>query len=647
MCGLAGFIDANGFALRPSWPSLLTAMSGAIRHRGPDDEGQFLDDGAGVGFAFRRLSILDLSMLGHQPMEGADGRHVLMFNGEIYNFAELRTELEAKGYGFRGRSDTEVMLAAFAAWGVAAATARFNGMFAFALWDRVDRILYLGRDRLGEKPLYYGWCKGVLLFGSELEALRAHPAFDDTIDRGALSLLLRFGYINHPHSIYQCIRKVPPATILEIRGDRTTEHRYWSIREIAERGEASPYQGSFEDAVRELETLLTDSVRLRMIADVPLGAFLSGGIDSSLIVSLMQRIHSQPTETFAIGFAEQAFNEAGHARAVAQHLGTRHTELYVSAQDALRVVPRLASIYDEPCGDSSAIPTHLVAQLARKRVTVALSGDAGDELFGGYNRYAAGLLWSSRLRKLPRGIRNVAARSIETLSIGALQSSFDVASRVLPRRLRLGLAGEKILKLARVMRAEDAGDVYASLMQFWQGASELTIAGEARRSTEETARLASVVHQMMFTDMVSYLPGDILTKVDRATMAVSLEARVPFLDPRVIEFAWRLPVAWKTRRGEGKRILRSLLYRHVPAALVDRPKAGFVIPLDRWLRGALRPWAEELLDERRLRSEGYLHPEPVRRRWREHLDGRRAWQHDLWNVLMFQAWLERTRASSA
>lgn len=646
MCGLAGFIDESGFAKPESWPALLAAMCGAIRHRGPDDEGQFVDTAAGLGFAFRRLSIIDLSPAGHQPMESRDGRFVLMFNGEVYNFVELRAELVAKGHAFRGHSDTEVMLAAFTEWGVAAATARFNGMFAYALWDRANRALHLVRDRLGEKPLYYGWSNGVLLFGSELKAMRVHPAFDGTVDRGALALFLRFGHIDHPHSIHERFRKVPPATIVTIRAGRAESLAYWSLREIAERGETAPFEGDVEDALDELEALLSDSVRLRMIADVPLGAFLSGGIDSSLIVSLMQRLSSRPVRTFTIGFSEQAYNEADHARSVAAHLGTEHTEAIASPEDAMAVIPLLPAIYDEPCGDPSAIPTYLVSRLARQSVTVSLSGDAGDELFGGYNRYISGSSWWRRTRLLPRGVRRAAARGIELLSVDQWQRSFSAAARALPRRLRYLSAGEKIHKLARVLRADDVEGAYTSLVRHWENVPDLTTADDGVPAALDAVQLSDFACRAMYRDMVSYLPSDILVKLDRATMAVSLEGRVPFLDPRVIELAWRLPLRWKVRGNEGKWILRRLLYRHVPERLVNRPKAGFGVPLDRWLRGPLRPWAEALLDEARLRREGFINPVPVRSRWRELLAGRGMWQFDLWNVLMFQAWLEyQTRSA--
>jgi asparagine synthase (glutamine-hydrolysing) len=647
MCGLAGFIDVRRFAPAAAWPSLLVAMSATICHRGPDDEGQFIDERGGVGLAFRRLSIIDLSPAGHQPMPSADGRFMLAFNGEIYNFATLRAELGAKGHRFRGRSDTEVMLAAFGEWGVVEATKRFNGMFAYALWDRDEWTLHLARDRMGEKPLYYGRANGVLLFGSELKALRAHPAFDATLSRAAIDQFMRFAYVGQPRSIYERFRKVPPATILSFCDDgEPAEACYWSLHDVAMRGEREPFRGTVDDALIELESLLTDSVRLRMIADVPLGAFLSGGIDSSLVVSLMRNAGARHIRTFSIGFAEQAYDEAPHAKAVAHHLGTEHTEAYVSAADALEVIPRLPAMFDEPFGDSSAIATHLVARLARQSVTVSLSGDGGDELFGGYNRYVAAASWWRGLRLMPRVMRRVAAGSIAALSPDRWQRSIDVAGSLIPRRLRVRAAGEKMHKLARVLRADDATAVYANLTRHWQNAPELVLGARESASPADHAGAASLradARRMMYLDMTSYLPDDILVKVDRATMAVSLEGRIPLLDPRVIELAWRLPVEWKVRGGEGKWLLRKLLYKHVPQSLVDRPKMGFGLPIDAWLRGPLREWAEALLDEDRLRREGIFEPAIVRKRWREHLDGRGLHHADLWNALMFQAWLEASR----
>ncbi|MFL6244841.1 MAG: asparagine synthase (glutamine-hydrolyzing) [Thermoanaerobaculia bacterium] len=637
MCGIAGFLDPRPAIAPAEWPAILASMRNAIRHRGPDDEGDLIDRESGLGFAFRRLSIIDLSPLGHQPMESADRRYAIIFNGEIYNFEALRAELQALSHTFRGRSDTEVMLAAFTEWGVVEATRRFNGMFAYALWDRHEKALYLGRDRGGEKPLYYGWSGGVFLFGSELKALRAHPAFDASIDRDALAEYLRWGYIAHPQSIHTSVRKVVPGTIVRVPARERAEAEilpYWSLRAAAEAGCASPFQGTFNEAVDELERLLSDSVKLRMIADVPLGAFLSGGIDSSLIVSLMRQ--TSRVKTFSIGFTEAQYDEAPFARAVARHLGTDHTEAIVSPREAMDVIPGLPSMFDEPFGDSSQIPTHLVSRIARQSVTVALSGDAGDELFGGYNHY----FWA-RTGLVPGPVRRLAGRGLESLSDEQWQSAYGAVSGLLPRRFRHLAAGQKILKLARVMRAPDER-IYDAMVTQWSGNEVLGRTAPTDASDAVPACVTNPVEQMMFRELVTYLPGDILTKVDRASMAVSLETRVPMLDHRVIEFAWRLPLHWKIHGRTGKWILRRLLDRYVPPAFVDRPKMGFAVPIGEWLRGPFRGWAEALLDERRLQQEGFLDPGPIRQRWSEFLAGRGAWHNHLWSVLMFQAWLEET-----
>lgn len=652
MCGFAGFIDDRPVVPAAEWPALLTSIGSQLRHRGPDDSGQWMEIESGVGFSFRRLSIIDLSPLGHQPMHSADGRYVLMFNGEIYNFERLRDELAARGHPFRGRSDTEVMLAAFVEWGVPEATSRFNGMFAFALWDRAERSLYLGRDRVGEKPLYYGWSGGVLLFGSELKALRIHPAFTGQVDPAALDLFLRFGYVPSPHSIYKGVHKVAPATIVRFRAGQQSRSpeviRYWSSEEVARRGETDPFTGSVDQALDQLEELLIDSVRLRMIADVPLGAFLSGGIDSSLVVSLMRRAGSDRIRTFSIGFREDEFDESKYAAEVARHLGTEHTEAIVSPADAMSVIPLLPRIYDEPFADSSQIPTYLVARLARSSVTVSLSGDGGDELFGGYNRYVWGLNRWRSTRMMPGFLLRGIAGAVEKRSIEQWNRWLQPFARVLPGGH--SSPGEKVHKLATLLRAEKPEQMYAMLMTFWRGGSPAIVPPGANElptvfSSPAGAFLSQLGNRMMYLDLLSYLPDDILVKVDRATMAVSLEARVPLLDHRVVEFAARIPLRWKIRRSRGKWLLRRLLDRYVPRPLVDRPKMGFGVPIERWLRGPLRPWVEALIDESRLRNEGFLDPSVVRAAWREYLAGRGMWHAELWNVLMFQAWLEASRAA--
>ena len=584
----------------------LRGMAAALVHRGPDDAGEWIDAERGVAIGFRRLSIIDLSPTGHQPMLSASGRYVATLNGEIYNFEELRRELPD---AWRGHSDTEVMLAAFEAWGVGRAVERFNGMFAIAVWDREARWLHLVRDRMGVKPLYYGFAGDSFVYGSELKALRRHPGFNARIDRRAVELYLRYMYVPAPSTIYEGIYKLMPGTILTFdpatRGTQTTE--YWSARDAATRGVQHRFRGSEEDAARELETLLRDAVRLRMVADVPIGVFLSGGVDSSAVTALMQAESASPVRSFSIGFEDDEFNEAHHAAAVARHLGTSHTELTVTERDALDVIPRLPSMYDEPFADSSQIPTHLVSALARKHVTVSLSGDGGDELFGGYRRYFLGQRMLRGFKLLPPPLRVGVG-----LALGAVP-------------------GHRVAKVARTLRANDADRLYSELVSHWP-TSEESVAAD--RST--WPRLADPVERMMYVDQVSYLPDDILVKVDRASMAVSLESREPLLDYRLVEFAWTLPLSMKVRGGKGKRVLRRVLYRYVPEALIERPKMGFGIPLGRWLRGPLRQWAESLLEPKGLQ---YVDASAVRAVWDEHLRGKRDWNFHLWAVLMLHAWL--------
>lgn len=649
MCGISGFWGP--ITREEILEKAIRAMTASLRHRGPDDEGTWLDPGAGVALGQRRLSILDLSPAGHQPMISAGGRYVVTFNGEIYNHLALRGRLDIHEAGsekrcWRGHSDTETLLAGFEAWGVEETIRRSVGMFALAVWDKASRTLTLARDRLGEKPLYYGWQGKALLFGSELKALRAHPEFRGEVDRDALTLLLRHNYIPAPYSIYRGIHKLPPGTWLQARpGERDAQALpYWSARECAETGRRDPYLGSETEGATELEELIKQSLAGQMVADVPLGAFLSGGVDSSTVVALMQRLSTRPVKTFTIGFREDAYNEAEHARAVARHLGTDHTELYVTPEETLAVIPKLPTLYDEPFADSSQIPTYLVSRLARQHVTVSLSGDGGDELFGGYNRYSwATEIWR-KLGWLPRPVRSAIAGLLTVLPPTAWDAAFKGLEPVVPSRLRYSEPGLKLHKLAEVLGARTPEEIYWMLVSHWKGPAEV-VPGAKEPPTVLTDRqswpdLADFEHRMMYFDTVSYLPDDILVKVDRAAMGVSLETRVPLLDHRVVEFAWRLPLRLKMRGGVTKWLLRQVLYRHVPRELIERPKMGFGVPIDSWLRGPLRKWAESLLDPARLLREGFFNPAPIQQKWNEHLSGQHNWQYYLWDVLMFQAWLE-------
>jgi len=650
MCGLTGFWEMAARRKEAELCRTVQEMAETLHHRGPDDGGEWADAGAGIALGFRRLAIVDLSPAGHQPMASASERYIIAFNGEVYNFEALRQELmgQSAAPAFRGHSDTEVMLAAIEAWGLEAAVKRFVGMFALALWDRQERVLHLVRDRLGIKPLYYGWMGNTLLFGSELKALRAHPAFRPEIDRDVLTLLLRHNYIPAPYSIYKGIRKLPPGTILTLRGTGEAEPvPYWSVRDAAAAGLADPFSGSEAEAADGLDALLREAVGMRMVADVPLGAFLSGGVDSSAVVALMQAQSSRPVQTFSIGFRESGYDEAPFAREVARHLGTDHTELYVSPEDAQAVIPTLPALYDEPFADSSQIPTFLVSQLARRRVTVSLSGDGGDELFAGYNRYFfAQNIWD-RIGWMPTGVRQAAAGTLTAVPPRTMDALAQRLGSVLPKHLRHGGVSIKLAKIADIMRADCPDTIYKTLVSHWEQPASLVLGmdgGEpptALTGKDRWRGLPDFTQRMMYMDLMSYLPDDILAKVDRASMAVSLEARVPLLDHRVVEFAWRLPLSLKIREGQGKWLLRQVLYRYVPREMIERPKMGFGVPIDAWLRGPLRDWAEALLDERRLREEGFFEPAPIRAKWDEHLSGRRNWQYHLWDVLMFQAWHEK------
>ncbi|HWR73722.1 MAG TPA: asparagine synthase (glutamine-hydrolyzing), partial [Nitrospirota bacterium] len=598
MCGIAGFLDLKGTSRDPE--ADLRRMTNPLVHRGPDDEGFWSDPAAGIALGHRRLSILDLSSAGHQPMQSVSGRYIIVFNGEIYNFEELRKELDAKpqspSSGWRGHSDTEVMLEAFEAWGVEHAVRRFAGMFAFALWDRQDRCLYLVRDRIGEKPLYYGWAGDTFLFGSELKALRGHPAWRGEIDRDALALFLRHNYIPAPYSIYHCIRKLLPGTVLTMQmkklssGNFPEPEPYWSLNQVVSRGMENPFAGTEEEAVEQLDRLLRNAIKQQMVADVPLGAFLSGGVDSSTIVALMQAQTIRPIRTFTMGFHDASFNEANHAKDVARYLRTDHTELYVTPQDTLDVIPRIPALYDEPFSDSSQIPTFLVAQLTRRNVTASLSGDGGDELFGGYNRYFLGRSVWRKIGWMPRGLRSVLAAGCTALS----PTRWDSLAAAMPGKIHLRNAGDKVHKLAEILAVESPDALYRGLVSHWKDPYNVVLGAREPATLlscpSSRPELSDLTLRMMYMDTLTYLPDDILVKVDRAAMGVSLETRVPFLDHRVVEFAWRIPLSMKIRNGQGKWLLRQVLYKYVPCELVDRPKTGFGVPIHSWLRGPLGEW---------------------------------------------------------
>ena len=657
MCGIAGVFRGSGISAEQAaeWPK---RMAGAIAHRGPDSGDSWADCGAGIVLAHRRLAIVDLSAAGNQPMHSAPGRYVMVFNGEIYNFAELRTELESEGLApaWRGHSDTEVILAAIEAWGLDAALKRMVGMFAIALWDKQTRSLTLARDRVGEKPLYFGWHNGHFLFASELKSFTSLPFWRGEVDRNALCLYLRHNYIPAPWSIYKGIYKLLPGSWLALSTADLREQKlppptaYWRLEDVVTQGLQTPFTGNAVAAADELERLLRQAIGQQMVADVPLGAFLSGGVDSSAIVALMQAQSSKPVKTFTIGFHEKGYNEAEFAKAVARHIGTEHTELYVTAKQALDVVPRLAPLYDEPFSDSSQIPTFLVAEMTRQHVTVSLSGDAGDELFGGYSRYfVSDALWK-HLQKIPAPARNLASHIIHGVPIDYWTAIADTLRPILPPFLRVANIGEKASKLADLLAATEPRGLYKRFVSHWYEPEQVVVGGKEPPTmvTDQNASLPNLdfIHQMMYLDMQTYLPGDILAKVDRAAMGVSLETRVPFLDHRLIEFAWTLPLQYKIAGGVGKQVLRNVLFRHVPRELIERPKQGFGVPLGEWLRGPLRDWAESLLSEQRLHEDGFFHPGPVRAKWQEHQSGKKEWGYHLWDVLMFQAWLDNVRSPS-
>lgn len=636
MCGITGFLETH--RAEYDFTQVGQSMADRIAHRGPDSSGVWIDQSQGIALSHRRLSVLELSPEGHQPMLSSTQRYVITYNGEIYNHLELRTELSAQASRWRGRSDTETILACVEAWGIEQTLKRVKGMFAFGLWDRKEQKLYLCRDRYGEKPLYYGWQGSTFLFGSELSSLKAHPSFKKKISQSALELYLRYNYVPAPRSIYENISKLVPGTWLEIDllHKDARPKPYWSLVEVASRGDRNS-ELSEADAADQLERVLTDAVRRQTLSDVPIGALLSGGIDSSLICALMQSVVSSPINTFTIGFDENAFNEAHHARDVASHLGTNHTEVFFSDKDCLELIPSLPRIYDEPFADSSQLPTSLVMKLARSKVTVALSGDGGDEVFAGYNRYAlVPKLWNY-LKWMPEPLRVVASKLLRVIPASRLNA-------ILNPSLGYSQMGDKLHRIGnRLTGLSSSDDLYMALVSEWRGQTPLirsNLNPMLHGFGGEISGVESSVERMMIMDGLTYLPGDILTKVDRAAMSHSLEVRAPFLDPDVAEFAWGLDMSHKLQGGEGKKILRRVLGRYLPDHLFNRPKQGFSIPLDEWLRGSLRDWGEELLSTERLEQQGLFNVSTIRSAWRLHQTGSESYGYRLWSVLMFQAWLD-------
>lgn len=629
MCGITGFLDHRRSLAGSDLVPTVARMADTMLHRGPDDSGAWADPETGVALGFRRLAIQDLSADGAQPMASPDKRYTIVFNGEIYNFLELRRELGERGeQNWRGRSDTEVMLAAFAAWGVEGALEKFDGMFAFALWDARERNLILARDRMGEKPLYFGWAGKSFVFGSELKSIAAHPEFTPEIDPRAVSALIRYSYVPVPVSIYKGIEKLPPGGLVVLDGEsgEVTRRRYWDT--ITEAENAIPFEGDEESAVRELEHLMMRSISRRMLADVPLGAFLSGGIDSATVVSLMQKTSDRPVRTFTIGFNEPRFDEAPYAKAVAEHLGTDHTEVYVGPHDSLAMVERMPRVYDEPFADISQLPTLLLCGLTRQEVTTALTGDGGDELFGGYPRYRKAVAQWGDDKPMSKNVLNL----IPFGPLNLISSGFGKPGRF----------GDKLWRKLSDRTKPSIEMLYEGYMSKWRVYDRPTADPDVGYFVEGTRRpeVDDDYLRLMVCDAVSYLPDDLLVKVDRASMAASLETRAPLLNHDILRFAWGLPNHFKIREGTGKQVLRGVLERHVPRNLIDRPKRGFEPPLADWLRRPLRDWAQSLISSDRLEAGGLLDPEPIRAMWEEHLKGQRNWHFELWNVLMLQSWRE-------
>ena len=643
MCGIAGFISINN-QLTGYNRTNVCSMIDRLIHRGPDDSGVWVDDQAGIALGHRRLSIIDISPAGHQPMRSASGRYIISFNGEIYNFKDIRNELEGMGCAppWHGKSDTEVLLAAIECWGLEEALQKSTGMFALALWDKKERVLFLARDRMGEKPVYYGWSNGIFLFASELKALKVHSAFDAQINREVLPFYLQYGYIPTPYSIYKGILKLPAGTFIKLECAELVRRYpapvpYWKLLDIITAGQAKQFAGSDEDAVEILKKLLLSSIQNQMVSDVPLGAFLSGGIDSSTVVAMMQSLSSRPVKTFTIGFKESGFDEAAHAKAIAKFLGTDHTELYVSDKDAMSVIPKLHTIYDEPFGDSSQIPTFLLSQMTRQYVTVSLSGDGGDELFGGYTRYARTIKDWATIKRFHKFFRNFFGNILLAMP---LDMANNLLAGVLGGKNRPS-PSEQFKMVAMLLKAKSFEQYYQIKLSSWKRPEEvLKNPGTIKMlHADHSQSQGNLFEKMMYIDTLRYLPDDILVKVDRAAMANSLETRIPLLDHRIVEFSWTLPLAMKLRLDKGKWILREVLKKYMPISMFDRPKSGFAIPVEIWLRGPLRDWAEELLSERRIKEEGIFKPGPIRKRWQDHLRGRYQSHGALWALLMFQSWM--------
>lgn len=646
MCGITGFLSTNGRYKKPEMFSFCSSMTDSLAHRGPDNRGIWIDEKNSLALGHRRLSIIDISEQGHQPMVSFSGRYVIVLNGEIYNFKMIRKELEDYGYEFRGHSDTEVAISAIEHWGLDSALSKFNGMFAFALWDKKEKILYLCRDRLGEKPLYYGFINNNFVFASELKAFGEFPGFGREIDRKALTLYLRYNCIPAPYSVYKNIKKILPGEMLSFKAEaRILEtHFYWSASETAKAYYNTDWKKSPEETLEEAEAILKDAVKIRMESDVPLGVFLSGGIDSSLITALMQVQSNVAVKTFTIGFGDKRFNEAEDARSVAEYLGTDHTSFHATSEDALKIIPELPIVYDEPFSDSSQIPTILVSRMAKQCVTVCLSGDGGDEIFGGYNRYIwLDYIWH-KMQFFPYGIRRSLVNLLSCCSPDRFETVFEKIKFMLPKQLRMRYPGAKFRKFLDVLSAPNVELAYLNLTSHWKQPEKLVLGQPDKVNMFEDSSSAgfsgNFKRQMMYSDMINYLPNDILTKVDRASMSASLESRAVYLDHRLVEFAWKLPIDMLINRKGSKFILRNILRKYLPITYWERPKTGFTVPIDSWLRGPLRDWADDLLSSDYLKRKGFFDHRIVQRKWQEHRNGLNNWQYELWDILMFNAWLE-------